>query len=142
MGKQKKARRGRTYKVTVLLTSDDITVSKKKSKATIEQRIAVAFEKKMGLETGAASVELVKRAGAMSRANRFDAAVALIGDALDGVEELKEEMQQWRDSLPENFATGDKAQEIEECITDLEHAIETIENAQSDISPPTFPGMF
>ena len=39
--------------------------------------------------------------------------------AKDTVEELRDELQSWRDNLPENLQSGSKAEELDEAISNL-----------------------
>lgn len=63
------------------------------------------------------------------------------------VEELKDEMQNWLDSIPENLQGGDKYQSIEEAISNLEEMYSYLDDATSAIDSADgteveFPGMF
>jgi len=73
-----------------------------------------------------------------SRADRFSAAMSDISDARSLLEELRDELQEWFDNLPENFQNGDKGNELQEAIDNLESIIGDAENLEgSDVSFPT-----
>lgn len=62
-----------------------------------------------------------------------------IGNAQDGIsdlEELRDELQNWLDSLPENLQQGSKADELNEAIDELDTGIYELENLNqiNDIS--------
>lgn len=75
-----------------------------------------------------------------SRASRLAKAEASAEEAKSVVEELYEEMEQWRDSIPENLQSGGKYSEVEECCD----ALDTIKQAfdEMDFSGVQFPGMY
>jgi len=63
---------------------------------------------------------------AKSRARRCEDAIETIRAALDGLESVKDEYQEWRDNLPENLDSSPVAEK-------LDTAIETLEQIQNDI---------
>ena len=74
-----------------------------------------------------------------SRAARLSEAEGQVDDARSTVEELKDEMESWRDSIPENLQGGEKYSAVEECIGNLEeiqNALESVEFGSVD-----FPSM-
>lgn len=74
-----------------------------------------------------------------TRADRFSEAVGHIGDAKGIAEELRDELQEWKDNLPENLQDGSKAGELDDAINELESFISECEDAEGiDV---TFPGM-
>ena len=82
-----------------------------------------------------------------SRADRLSAAESdlesALSDAKDAVEELKGEMEEWRDSIPENLQNGDKAQEVNDAISELESLADELDNLTlPDFSSVSFPSMF
>lgn len=77
-----------------------------------------------------ASVTVRSVATAESRSNRFDEAVGLVGDAKSSAEELRDELQNWLDGMPENMQGGDKASQLEEAISSLDEFIDAAENAE------------
>jgi hypothetical protein len=55
-------------------------------------------------------------------------AVSAVQDALAVFEELRDELQNWRDNLPESLQNGSKADELDEAIGQLESAISYAED--------------
>ena len=55
---------------------------------------------------------------------------AAIDEALSTAEELRDELQEWKDNLPENLQDGQKADELQEAIDYLEEGISALEEAQ------------
>jgi hypothetical protein len=74
-----------------------------------------------------------------SRSDRLSDAELSVDDARCIVEELKEEMEAWKDSIPENLQGGDKYIQIEECISALEEIQSNLENF--DFGSVDFPSM-
>ena len=101
---------------------------------SVEKKLREAFGKEIPIH----SVEKLKTAE--SRADRLSEAEALVDDAKSIVEELKDEMEQWYDSIPENLQSGDKANEVQECKDNLENVQSELENV--DFGSVEFPGMF
>lgn len=87
-----------------------------------------------------AAAQVRKEPTVESRADRLDEAAGTLQDAAQLVEELKDEMQEWYDSIPENLQNGDKANEVQEAIDALEALHDEIEGI--DFSSVSFPGMF
>jgi hypothetical protein len=87
-------------------------------RSTVEKKLREAF----GTEAPLSSVEQVKTPE--SRADRFAEAESLAGEACSIVEELKDEMEQWYDSIPENLQGGDKASEVESTKDALENYLD------------------
>ena len=58
-----------------------------------------------------------------SRATRYSEAQDKVCDALSEPEELRDELQSWRDGMPENLQASSKADELDEAISVLEEAI-------------------
>lgn len=59
-----------------------------------------------------------------------------VTDAQSGAEELRDELQEWFDNMPENLQNGSKAEEIQEAIDALEDVINadiTIPDAVKDL---------
>ena len=63
----------------------------------------------------------IERLQPSSRAERLSNARCI-------TEELLEELQQWRDNLPENLQSGAKAEELATCIDSLEELLTSFEN--------------
>jgi hypothetical protein len=83
---------------------------------------------------------IIKYDDQMSRAERLSEAENLMQQALSIVEELKDEMQNWYDSMPENLQSSDKGSQVEEATHALEELYGCIE--QCDFSSVEFPGMY
>jgi ribosomal protein RSM22 (predicted rRNA methylase) len=64
----------------------------------------------------------------------------VIENAKQIVTELKDEMQNWYDSIPENLQSGTKADEVQEAIDALESLEGELESL--DFNSVNFPGMF
>lgn len=75
-----------------------------------------------------------------SRATRFDEAKSTAVDQKAEFEELRDELQNWLDSLPENLQSGSKANALEEAISNLEEAIDALDTLEG--IEVEFPGMF
>lgn len=75
-----------------------------------------------------------------SRADRFANAMSLVDDAKCEVEALRDELQEWYDNLPENFQQGDKGQQLEEAISNLDEVANNCDSV--DTGNIEFPGMF
>jgi chromosome segregation ATPase len=55
-------------------------------------------------------------------------------------DDLREQMESWRDNLPENFQ--DKASQLGDCIEALEQVISSLDEAESNAESVEFPGMY
>lgn len=73
-----------------------------------------------------------------NRAERLEEAAAMVSDALAIVEELKDEMATWRDSIPENLQSGDKCCAVDEACSALEEVQGNLEQCEWGVE---FPGM-
>lgn len=76
---------------------------------------------------------------AKSRADRLTQLEGDAADIVSGLEELRDEMQEWHDSIPENLQDGDKANEVQEAIEGLEELISNM--GDIDFSSVSFPSM-
>ena len=73
-----------------------------------------------------------------SRADRYADILESMQAPLDAMKELKEELEAWRDNMPENLQGGSKYEELEDSITELDDVIQQIEEAlEREVS---FPG--
>lgn len=54
-----------------------------------------------------------------------------ITEAHDTAEELRDELQDWLDNIPENMQGGQKASELEEAIGHLEEAMDHLDQAEN-----------
>ena len=87
------------------------------------------------------TVETVKKKKEpKSRVDRLVRAELFAEEAKSIIEELCDEMEQWRDSIPENLQSGGKYSEVEECYD----ALDTIKSAfeEMDFNGVSFPGMY
>jgi hypothetical protein len=86
-------------------------------------------------------LEVEKDEPCTSRAGRLAVAEEQVVSAKDMVEELRDELQSWRDNLPENFQSGSKADELDEAISNLQGLEDSLDasNFNFDIE---IPGMF
>lgn len=56
-------------------------------------------------------------------------------------EELRDELQNWRDNIPENMSDGEKANQLDEAISNLEEFISNMESAEGvDVDFPRMIG--
>lgn len=111
------------YSVNIFVDGNNIN--------TIRNQIKKAFP---GQETAVEKINLN-----MSRADRLGEVERTVDDAKSTVEELKDEMQNWYDSLPENLQNGDKADQIQSCIDELENLSGALDDL--DFSSVEFPEM-
>jgi len=65
-----------------------------------------------------------------SRADRFNDAQGLITEGKNIIEELREELQNWLDNMPENLQGGSKADELQTAIDELESVIMSLEEVE------------
>jgi len=75
-----------------------------------------------------------------SRAERFSAALDIVADAKSQIEELRDELQNWLDGMPENLQASSKADELDNAISELDGVISSLEDAEG--ASVEFPGMF
>ena len=114
-----------------------ITVNQKGARvAGIESLI----EKQIKSKYPDAVISVTRKVPAESRNDRFGEAQSLIGDAKSIGEELRDELQQWLDNLPENMQSGGKAGELESAVSELEDFINSLEEAEG--ASVDFPGMY
>jgi|TARA_R100001460_G_scaffold21590_2_gene44039 predicted DNA-binding protein len=76
-----------------------------------------------------------------SRATRLADTLDMTEKIAD-VEQLKEELEEWLDNLPENLQSSNKAEMLQEAIDNLENIGEELENIQELQHDVEFPGMF
>lgn len=114
-----------------------ISVNQKGARAdTIRELVESALKTKYP----GAVIHVSRREPAESRADRFSEAQSNISDGKSEAEELLDELESWRDGLPENLQSGSKADELEEAISSLQEFIDACDSAESvDV---TFPGMY
>ena len=76
-----------------------------------------------------------------SRATRLSDTLDMTEKIAD-VEQLREELEEWLDNLPENLQSSNKADMLQEAIDNLENIREELENIQELQHDVEFPGMF
>lgn len=75
-----------------------------------------------------------------SRSERFSVAQGDVSNAKGEAEELRDELESWKDNLPENLQGGSKASELEDAISALDEFIDACNTAEDvDVS---FPGRY
>lgn len=95
---------------------------------------------KSGLREFLDKLKPPKQEKRLSRSARFQSIINCIGEGRTEAEELKEELENWRDNLPENLQSGNKAEELDVAIIELEDFISDCDTAEAhDVS---FPSMF
>lgn len=99
-----------------------------------------AVEKLLRDKYPGADVSVRKEKQAASRAERFSETQGLVEDAKSEAEELRDELQNWLDGLPENLQGGGKADELQPAIDELETFVNACDEATS--ASPDFPGMY
>ena len=78
---------------------------------------------------------------AKSRSDRTQKLMEQISENVPFIEELKEELQDWQDNIPENLQDGNKAQELDERIDELDTLIDDFNTAIETGREIIFPGM-
>ena len=76
-----------------------------------------------------------------SRATRLSDTLDMTEKIAD-VEQLKEELEEWLDNLPENLQSSNKADMLQEAIDNLELIAEELEGIQELQHDVEFPSMF
>lgn len=101
--------------------------------ATVEKIVAKLKNELKGCTTDVTSVKVPE-----SRSERLTAALDQVSAAKSDVEGLRDELQEWRDNLPENLQSGSKADELDEAISALEEIANELENAEGqDVNFPS-----
>lgn len=113
-----------------------VTISGKGIRKATVEKLAEAFKEQYG---ASCSVHVADATPPESRQDRLEVAMGSVSDAAAEVESLKDELQEWFDNLPENFQQGDKGQELEEAISQLDDLQSNLENCESEV---TFPSMY
>lgn len=109
-------------------------------KITLRKKGIKASEIERSLAMLGATVTLFKMPDNPSRAERLAQAESLIEEGRSIIEELKDEIDNWKDNLPENLQGSDKYEQLEGCSYSLEEIVGNIE--QCDFSSVEFPGMY
>jgi len=76
-----------------------------------------------------------------SRATRLSDTLDM-SEKIADVEQLKEELEEWLNNLPENLQTSNKAEMLQEAIDNLENIRDELENIQELQHDVEFPSMF
>lgn len=136
-----------------LLTFNDGTQAEKSMEAInlLEAQIALLRERTNPV-TSVISIDLIqdgetkelvkarKSKRRPSRADRFATSQGDVSGAKTEAEELRDELQNWRDNIPENLQDGTKAGELDDAISALDEYIGALEEAEgADVQ---FPSMF
>lgn len=99
------------------------------------QKLVDACKDKFGEK---ASVSLFDDSPPESRADRFAKAIGDLSDIKAEFESLRDELQEWKDNIPENLQDGDKAQTLEESISELESICDSLDSAEgTDVEFPS-----
>lgn len=98
---------------------------------TIQKEAEAAFK---GDVLSVQKVDLSK-----SRADRLKDISDTVSGSIADVEELKDELQEWIDSMPEGLQSSDKASELEEAIQALDEIKDALESV--DFDSVSFPSM-
>jgi len=98
--------------------------------------------KKPGVLPKGASAQITKDDPPSSRADRLNSAMSLVEDAVSEVNDLKDELQNWVDSMPENLQSSSKADEINDAISELEEVSGSLDQAVSGAQSVSMPGMY
>jgi hypothetical protein len=106
--------------------------------AAKQASVEKVLRKTFGDDVPIHSIEKVKTAD--SRAARLSEAETMADNARGIVEELKDELESWKDSLPENLQNGDKASQLDDAISNLEELQSNLESL--DFGSIEFPGMY
>ncbi len=80
--------------------------------------------------------QVAKVVVAKSRADRWAEAQAELEQGKSIAEELRDELREWLDGLPDNLQNGDKAGELDEAIGALDEVVDL------EIPDVDFPGMY
>lgn len=75
-----------------------------------------------------------------SRNKRYADEIMKIVSSKENIEGLRDELQEWLDSMPENLQSGQKAEDLDAAISDLDSCIDSLEEAEG--VEVEFPGMF
>jgi hypothetical protein len=87
-----------------------------------------------------ALITVTKEVTPKSRAERYAKAQSLISEGRSIIEELKDELSNWYDGLPENLQNGEKAEALQTAIQELEDAQSEAEGAE--MHEINFPSMY
>lgn len=114
-----------------------VTIEGKGVRKSSVEKLAEKMKDQFG---EAASISVKDDTPPESRADRFAAAMSLVSDAMSEVESLKDELEEWHGNMPENFQNGDKGNQIQEAIDNLENIYSELDSISS--TDVDFPGMY
>lgn len=106
----------------------------------LQQRTVDKLAKSLEELKDGVSVTVVKDDLPTSRQARLDAALSQVEDAASEVGSLRDELQEWYDNLPENLQSGEKADQLQLTVDELDSLVDGLGNI--DGSSIEFPGMF
>ncbi len=132
--------RTKEYKYTIELSAHVRT--KDEAAVALVRQFKELFPPKTGLSVERVTEAMVRmvKPRRSSRADRLADALRRVEDAKGEVECLREELEEWRDNLPDSFRDGDKGQMLEEAIQNLEQVESSLDEAMS--TDVEFPGMY
>lgn len=104
-----------------------VTISGKGIRKDAVEKLAKSLQDKYG---EGALVRVENTSPPEGRAERFSKALDLVSEARYEFEQLRDEMQDWYDSIPENLQQGDKAAQVETAREALEECVEEAENLE------------
>lgn len=114
-----------------------VTISGKGLKQASVEKFARRLRDELGKEC---SVTVSDDSPPVSRAERFEAAKASLSDGRSELESLKEELESWYENLPENFQNGEKGDQLQTAMDELDSMISDVETAEDhDVE---FPAMY
>jgi len=116
-------RRTPEYLVTLRIKASTLPAVEKRAKAAFGDRLRSVEKVGRGFSRGAELAEAEKHVEA----------------AAEIVRELKGDMEEWRDGMPENFQATQKYEEVDECASKLESLETDLDGIDFDVD---FPGMF
>ncbi len=87
------------------------------------------------------AVRLQKIESGLSRADRLALIRQDLEDASSEIESLHEEIESWHSGMPENLQSSSKADDLSECLNQLEAVKEALEDVITEAGEVSFPGM-
>jgi len=133
-----------TLEADVEFKSYDRTAPKGKGTYTIQLTVAASrlktIQKEADKAFGKMLLSVTKVEIASSRGDRLAEAEGEVQNAKSTVEELKDELQEWYDVLPESFQGADKGQALEEAVSNLDALANELDGI--DFSSVDFPSMY
>ena len=95
------------YRITLTVPGDRITAVKKRTEQLYPD----------------CEIEVENELATQTRAERLQEAQWI-------VQELHDELEEWLDNMPENLQSGEKAEELQQCISDLDSIITEMEGIE------------